>query len=164
MPPRTVAGRPPAGPRTRPTGRAAILLIVLLVLGVSYASSLQAYMDQRATIEATKAEIAASERAIDELEREKRRWQDEAFVKAQARQHLGYLMPGETGYQVLDENGEPLAPAADLADPAEVMKEQPTPWWDDVWSSVELAGNPPPERARAPRIIDGTKQSEQEKQ
>lgn len=162
-PQRTVASRPPQ-PRTRLTGRAALLGLVLLFLGVSFASSLQAYLDQRATIEATKAEIAASEKAIAELEREKRRWEDEAFVKAQARQHLGYLMPGETGYQVLDENGEPLAPVADLADPDEVIKEQPTPWWEDVWSSVELAGNPPPERPGAPKVIDGVKQSEQEQQ
>lgn len=160
---RTVASRPPQ-PRTRLTGRAALLLIVLLFLGVSYASSLQAYLDQRATIEATKADIAASEKAIAELEREKLRWEDEAFVKAQARQHLGYLMPGETGYQVLDENGEPLAPVADLADPDEVIKEEPTAWWEDVWNSVELAGNPPPEQPAAPKVIDGVKKNEQEKQ
>lgn len=158
-----MASRPPQ-PRSRFTGRAVLLLLVLLMLGASYASSLSAYLDQRATIERTKSEIAASEKAIAELEREKRRWQDEAYVKAQARQHLGYLMPGETGYQVLDENGEPLDPVADLADPDEVIKEQPTPWWEDVWSSVELAGNPPPERSTAPKVIDGVKQSGQEKQ
>ncbi|MFC6695004.1 FtsB family cell division protein [Nocardioides daphniae] len=161
---RTVASRPPQPPRTRFTSRAGILLLVVLVLGVSYASSLRAYLDQRATIEETKAQIAKSEKAIAELEREKRRWSDEAYVKAQARQHLGYLMPGETGYQVLDENGEPLDSVAELADPDEVIKEKPVAWWETVWTSVELAGNPPPARSTAPRIIDGVKKSEQEKQ
>ncbi|WP_239021748.1 FtsB family cell division protein [Nocardioides jishulii] len=162
--PRTVASRPPQPPGTRFTSRAAILLLVVLVLGVSYASSLRAYLDQRATIESTKAEIAQSEKAIAELEREKRRWSDDAYVKAQARQHLGYLMPGETGYQVLDENGEPLDSVAALADPDEVIKEEPVAWWETVWTSVELAGNPPPARPTAPKVIDGVKKNEQEKQ
>lgn len=136
--------------------------MVLLVLGVSYASSLRAYLDQRATIEATKAQITESERNIAELEREKRRWGDESFVRAQARQHLGYLMPGETGYQVLGEDGQPLDAVADLSDPDEVIRIDPTPWWDDVWSSVELAGNPPPEQEQAPAVIDGVKKNEQQ--
>ena len=154
--------RGPRPPRSRLTGRAAILLLVVLVLGVSYASSLRAYLDQRATIEATKAEIAASERAIADLEREKRRWSDDSYVRAQARQHLGYLMPGETGYQVLGEDGQPLDAVADLSDPDEVLRTEPTPWWEDVWSSVELAGNPPREKPPAPAVIDGVKKNEQQ--
>ena len=159
---RTVADRGPTPPRLRLTGRAAVLLLVLLVLGVSYASSMNAYLDQRASIEATKSEIAESEQAIAELEREKRRWDDDSYVRAQARQHLGYLMPGETGYQVLGEDGEPIDSVADLHDPDEVIPTRPTPWWDDVWSSVELAGKPPREQPEAPDLINGVTMNEQQ--
>ena len=124
-------------------------------------------MEQRDHIRDLKSEIASSEATIEELEREKRRWEDPAYVKAQARATLGYLMPGETGYQVLDENGEPLNPEADLHDPADVgQPEAETPWWEDVWGSVELAGNPPPAQAEKPadKRIDGVKQNEREQQ
>ena len=45
---------------------------------------------------------------IDELEREKQRWDDPAYVKAQARARFGYLMPGEQGFEVIGEDGRLL--------------------------------------------------------
>ncbi|WP_084622894.1 septum formation initiator family protein [Nocardioides sp. CF8] len=129
--------------RPRFTGRAAVLVLVLAVLTVSYASSLRAYLEQRAHIGDLKGAIAEREASINALEREKQRWEDPAFVKAQARARFGYLMPGETGFLVLDENGEPLESQTALSDPDDVIKTVPTAWWSDAWTSVELAGNPP---------------------
>ena len=157
----------PVPPRPRLTGRALLLGVVVAFLAVSFASSLRAYVEQRDHIRDLQSDIARSEATIEELEREKSRWEDPAYVKAQARSTLGYLMPGETGYQVLDENGVPLDAEADLHDPAEVgSPEVEAPWWDDVWGSVELAGNPPPERAERPaaKRIDGVKKNEREQQ
>lgn len=153
-------GRPVASPRqTRFTGRAAILLLVLAVLTVSYASSLRAYLQQRSHIGDLKAQIAEREASINDLEREKRRWDDPAYVKAQARERFGYLMPGETGFEVLGPDGKPLEPQATLSDPDEVIKEQPTAWWTPAWDSMELAGNPPPvvPKEKPADLIDGTK-------
>ncbi len=132
-----------AGRRPRITGRAAVLLLVLAVLAVSYASSLKAYLQQRAHIEDLKSQIEKTSASIDDLEREKRRWNDEAFVRAQARERFGYVMPGETSYVVLDENGEPVESRARLHDAEELLAEPPTAWWADAWESVELAGDPP---------------------
>lgn len=139
-------------PRSRLTGRAAILVLVLAVLTVSYASSLRAYLDQRAHITDLKDQIALRQADIAELEREKRRWEDPAYVKQQAR-GLNYVMPGETAYVVLDENGEPLERESELTDPSTVAQEPPTAWWSSAWQSVEIAGNPPePEPPPADRI------------
>ncbi len=129
--------------RSRPTGRSLILLLVVAVLAVSYASSMKAYLQQRAHIAELKTQIADRSASIDDLEREKRRWNDEAYVRAQARDRFGYLMPGETAYVVLDEDGKPLESRSRLHDPGEVLREPPQPWWSDAWSSVELAGDPP---------------------
>ncbi len=129
--------------RPRFTGRMAVLVLVVAVLAVSYASSLKAYLQQRAHIAELKEQIATTSAEIDDLEREKRRWNDEAFVRAQARERFGYVMPGETAYVVLDEHGEPIETRARLHDPSEVLAEEPQAWWEDAWSSVELAGDPP---------------------
>ena len=145
-----------AGPRRpRLTGRAAVLVLVLAVLTVSYASSLRAYLQQREHIGDLKSAIAEREASITALEREKQRWQDPAFVKAQARARFGYLMPGETGFLVLDENGRPLESQTSLSDPDDVIKTVPTAWWTDAWASVELAGNPPPPSDGPATEIDG---------
>jgi cell division protein FtsB len=135
----------PEGPRRRPrfTGRAAILVLVLAVLTVSYASSMRAYLQQRAHIQDLKAQIAERESDIDNLEREKRRYEDPAYVRAQARERFGYVMPGETSYVVLDENGDPLQSESSLSDPSSVIHQAPKAWWGDAWESVQLAGNPP---------------------
>ncbi|QIK74256.1 septum formation initiator family protein [Nocardioides piscis] len=145
------------GPRRpRLTGRAAVLVLVLAVLTVSYASSLRAYLQQRSHIDDLKTAIAEREASINALEREKRRWQDPAFVRAQARARFGYLMPGETGFLVLDENGDPLETRVSLSDPDD-RASVPTAWWSQAWASVELAGNPPAPSEGPALEIDGVK-------
>jgi cell division protein FtsB len=151
-------GPAPATPRRRPrlTGRSAVLVLVLAVLAVSYASSMRAYLEQRAHIGDLKAEISEREAAIDDLSLERQRWDDPAYAEQQARERFGYVMPGETSYVVLDEDGEPLEPEATLSGdtPADPTDEQA--WWDRAWSSVETAGDPPrTEEAPAVRV-DGT--------
>ena len=146
------------GRRPRLTGRAAVLVLVVAVLAVSYASSLKAYLQQRDHIAELKSEIAQTSAEIDELEREKRRWNDDAFVRAQARERFGYVMPGETAYVVLDEDGEPVESRARLHDPREVLAEEPEAWWEDAWSSVELAGNPPADQPPPATDLDAPEQ------
>ncbi|CUR55132.1 Septum formation initiator [metagenome] len=146
--PRSSAGSPPApgtprasAPRPRLTGRAAILILLVAVLTVSYASSMRAYLQQRAHIGELKAEIAQRSANIDDLEREKRRWSDAAFLEQQARERFGFAYPGETVYTVT-ENGKPLDGADALHEPSDVVRKTPTAWWSTAWASVEEAGDP----------------------
>ena len=120
-----------------------MLVLVLAVLTVSYASSLKAYLQQRQHIGDLKQQIAQSEADIDLLEREKARWHDPAFVQSQARARFGYLMPGETSYVVLGEDGKPLESQTSLRPKKDVLVKEPTAWWETAWESVLLAGNPP---------------------
>ena len=124
-----------------------MLVLVVSLLTVSYASSMRAYLVQRSHIDDLQSQIATREATISDLEREKRRWDDPAFVRAQARE-LNYVMPGETAYVVLDRDGNPLDGDAKLADPSTIARTAPTPWWSTAWRSVELAGHPP--RPQAP--------------
>jgi len=127
---------------------------VLAVLTVSYASSMRAYLQQRAQIEDLKAQIASTSASIDELEREKRRWQDPAFLEQQARERFDFVMPGETAYQVIDTDGEALDSSEQLHDPSTIVKTTPTAWYAEVWESVELAGNPPAPEPEPADTID----------
>lgn len=112
------------------------------MLAVSYASSLRAYLQQQQHTAELHAQIAETSEGISALEREKRRWKDEAYIEAQARLRFGYVMPGETSYMVIDENGDPLEATDELADPATVPVDVPPAWWDTFWGSLEAAGNP----------------------
>ena len=130
-----------AAPRSRLTGRAAVLVLVLAALLVSYASSMRAHLEQRSHINALKAGIASSERNIEALQREKQRWKDPAYVEAQARARFAFGYPGEIGYHVLDEDGRPLDAQSTLDPPEQVGDGKPE-WWESTLSSMEAAERP----------------------
>lgn len=138
---------------SRITGRAAILVLVLAVLTVSYASSMRAFLQQRSHIATVKEQISERQAGVQALEREKRRWEDPTFVQIQARKRFGYVLPGEIGVQVIDIDGKPLGSEVSIPDASHSGQLEPTAWWDTAWESVEIAGNPPqPSDAPADRI------------
>jgi cell division protein FtsB len=138
-----------AGPvRTRGsrnlTGRAAVVLLVLGALIVSYAQSLRVWFDQHQQVTALQQEIRDREKRVAELNDEIARWDDDAYVKAQARQRLGWVMPGEVGYRVIGADGKPVgAPPEPSAPPDGTADTQKPTWYTKLWGSVEGAGNPP---------------------
>jgi len=128
--------------RPRFTNRAAILLVVFAVLIVSYASSMRAYLQQRSQINALKAQIASSQADIAGAKQEKERWKDPAYVEEQARERFGWVLPGTTAYQVLDQNGKPLTGDDTLTDPSSIAPATPTAWWSKVQASLDAADHP----------------------
>ena len=136
---RTVAAPPP---RAKFTNRAAILLVVFALLVISYASSMRAYLQQREQINALKQQIASSKANIAVAEREKERWRDPAYVEAQARERFGWVMPGETSYEVIGPDGKPLTGDDQLTDPASIARPKPKAWWSKAYSTLEAADHP----------------------
>ena len=125
-----------------------VLVLVLSVLTISYASSLKAYFQQHGQIQDLRSQIADSQRSISRLEDEKAQWNDPAYVREQARARFGYLMPGQTSYVVIGEDGRPLAAQSTLSDPRTSRTSTPTAWWTTEWRSVQLAGHPPADRPK----------------
>lgn len=139
---RTKAATAEVKQRPRLTNRAAILVLVFAVLVVSYASSMRAYLQQKSEINALQDKIASSEKNIGLLEREKRRWNDEAYVETQARQRFGWVLPGEVSYQVIGRDGLPLTRGDTLTDPASIAQTVPDPWWTKAYGTLEAADHP----------------------
>ena len=142
------------------TARAIALTVVLLILTISYASSLRIYYAQASDIAATKAEIAERQQRIVELEGELAKWQDDEFVKTQARTRLGWVVPGETGYKVVDAEGRPLGGGAEISGEVVPVAEPGHAWWAKLWGSVAAADAPVPapsaavEKADKPITVD----------
>lgn len=129
-------------PRPRFTNRAAILLVVFAILVISYASSMRAYLEQRDHINDLKAQIAASKADIAAAEREKKRWNDPAYVMLQARERFGWAPPGTTVFQVLGQDGKPLTGESELTDPTSIAPKPPTSWWSKAKASMDAADHP----------------------
>lgn len=127
----------------RITGRALVLVAVFVLLGLSYASSLRIYLDQQHQLALADQQIAERTAKIAELRAELDRWEDPNFVRAQARDRLGWVMPGEIGYQVVDENGEPIGTGVTLEAEQQLPAGEHDPmWWDRMWGSVQTADAP----------------------
>jgi cell division protein FtsB len=126
------------------TARAIALTVVLLILTISYASSLRIYFAQASDIAQTEAEITDRQSRIGELQGELARWQDPAYVKTQARERLGWVVPGETGYKVVDAAGKPLGGGAEITGETETVAEPKDAWWAKLWGSVAAADQPAP--------------------
>ena len=129
--------------------RALVLGIVLLAGFSMLFPTIRAYLGQRAELQALAAEVAAAEHHQEELQAELARWDDEAYVAAQARGRLGYVFVGETPYYVMDPEVVVEAPALEgsapgsVAGPALPVGGSVSPWYVTVWDSVQIAGEAP---------------------
>lgn len=136
------------------TRRAMVMLVVLAILILSYASSLRIYLSQQHEMAVARQQIAERSAAIEQLNDEVARWQDPTYVKAQARDRLGWVVPGETGYRVIGPDGALLGGGAAIrAEGALPGNEHPRTWWETLWGSVQVADEPAPVSTPAPRVI-----------
>lgn len=134
------AGRRPAIGRRRNklTGRAAVLALVACALIVGLAYPMRQYVAQRSQIGDQRRQAQQARERVDELREEKARWQDPAYVRTQARIHLHYVMPGETGYTLAGPAGR-SATADDSAYRAAYETAVHRPWYDNLWDGVDHA-------------------------
>lgn len=122
------------------TWRVALLLVVITLAVAVALPSIRAYVNQQETLSELRAEAQAGREEVDDLTAEVARWEDPAYLVAQARERLTFVFPGETPYRVVD--AEVVAgpaegsPAAERA-PAAVAG---APWYDRLWGSVLEAG------------------------
>ncbi len=121
-------------------------MLVVAVLGVSYASSMRAWLQQRSDINTLSAQIATRQASVGTLEQDKLRWHDPAYIRTQARLRFGWLMPGETGFRVIDDSGQILQSGSSLSDPAASRPKASAEWWEQAWDSVVAAGEDPAAR------------------
>ena len=137
------AGSEPEGlPTTVPERvlppRIVTLAVVGLLAFVVVFPSLRGYLSQRARYDAVVNEIADARATSSALEEEAARWQDEDYVRSQARERLSYVMPGETTYVVV---GADQVGSGGTGDASEMTDEtERSPWYEVLRDSARTAG------------------------
>ncbi|WP_371670971.1 septum formation initiator family protein [Streptomyces sp. NBC_00289] len=115
--------------RSRLTSRAALLALVLCTLIVALAYPIRQYVSQRAEMADMVRQKERARQRVEQLRDLKARWQDDAYAEQQIRKRLHYVMPGETGYVVID----PDAARQSRADQGAADR----PWYSNVWDGVD---------------------------
>jgi cell division protein FtsB len=115
------------------------LMLGILVLGVLViAPTLQQYVQQRQQIADLQASNAVLKGKVDTLNKDKARWSDPSYIRAEARDRLLYVMPGETSYLVIDDR--PVSASNDAAPVSTSIQKTRTNWLDSLFRSVMTAG------------------------
>jgi cell division protein FtsB len=81
--------------RSRLTGRAAFLALVVCSMVVALAYPMRQYVSQRAEIAEQERRMADAREQVEELRDEKARLQDDMYIRRLAREHLHYVLPGD---------------------------------------------------------------------
>jgi cell division protein FtsB len=113
--------------------RAVILAAVVCVLTLTVAGPVRTFFAQHTEMKQQAALEAALRQQIAELQQQKLKLADPAHIRAQARERLGFVMPGEVPYQVQ------LPPTADI--PGEPGDQPATtsssdPWYTALWHTI----------------------------
>ncbi|MCV7227826.1 FtsB family cell division protein [Mycolicibacterium komossense] len=130
--------------------RAAILAAVVCVLTLTIAGPVRTYFAQRTEMKQLAATEQSLRSQIADLEQQKQKLADPVFIAAQARERLGFVMPGDIPYQVQ------LPPSAALPPtPGEqpIAPASTDPWYTALWKTIADAphgaapveGTAPPE-------------------
>jgi cell division protein FtsB len=114
-----------------------LILVVALALAVVL-PSLRAYLRQSEALAEDRAQVAAAEQEVADLQAEVARWDDPEYVIAEARERLAYVFPGETPYRVVDP--EVVTPPTEAGSPGTTAPDQQqAPWFATLWATVEAS-------------------------
>lgn len=115
----------------------AIAALVLLVLAVaSVAPAWSTYLAQQRTIADAEARVAAQKAELGDLAAQRARWDDPAYVRAQAGSRLFYVLPGTRAYRVINGRATPTATST----PATTVQPARTAWPAALLDSLVTAG------------------------
>lgn len=137
------AKRPPVAPSSawvagvRGSGFTLLVMGIMILAVVVLAPSVKNFVEQRAEIAELQRSVDAAKTQSQNLDEQRVRWSDPAFIRAQARERLYFVMPGEVSYLVLDD----IAVAQQAAQPASnSVQKTPSDWAGSLLSSIAVSG------------------------
>lgn len=123
----------------RLSGFSAIMLGLVVLAAFVLVPTVGTYLDQRQQIAALQQSVAVTEDRVAELQAERERWADPAYITSQARERLYYVTPGEVVYLVDDDL--PASQQPQEPDPvSDEVGETRTDWMSQFLRSVTGAG------------------------
>jgi cell division protein FtsB len=123
----------------RLSGFMVIMLGLVVLAAFVLVPTIGTYVDQRQQIAALEAAVELSRDEVAELQSQRERWSDPAYITTQARERLYYVRPGEVVYLVDNDLPPELAPQ-EQAPVSEDVEQTRTDWMSQLVRSVTEAG------------------------
>lgn len=112
---------------------AGLTVMAVLIL----APTLKIVFEQRQQVADLQAELERNQATLDALTTEQARWDDPAYIRAQARERLYYVMPGEVNFLVINDAN---VPSDSTSAPTAALTTTQTNWADAALASLIGAG------------------------
>ncbi|WP_285136927.1 septum formation initiator family protein [Microbacterium sp. lyk4-40-TSB-66] len=117
-----------------------VIMLGLVVLGTFVlVPTVGTYMDQRQQIQALESAVTISQSEVEDLQMQRDRWSDPAYIRTQARERLGYTFPGEVVY-LIDNDLPASATPQEQDDVSEDVGQTRTDWMAQLVRSVTASG------------------------
>ncbi|MEV7827834.1 FtsB family cell division protein [Microbacterium enclense] len=117
-----------------------VIMLGLVVLGTFVlVPTVGTYMDQRQQIQALQSAVKVSQSEVEDLQMQRDRWSDPAYIRTQARERLGYTFPGEVVY-LIDNDLPASATPQEQDDVSEDVGQTRTDWMAQLVRSVAASG------------------------
>jgi cell division protein FtsB len=126
----------------RLSGFMVIMLGLVVLAAFVLVPTIGTYVDQRQQIAALESAVELSREEVADLEAERQRWSDPAYITTQARERLYYVRPGEVVYLVDNDLPPELAPQ-EQEPVSEDVEQTRTDWMSQLVRSVTEAGLAP---------------------
>ena len=115
-----------------------ILVLALVILGVGILGpQINVLVEQRRDVADLQEVVREKELAIADLEKQRARWDDPAYIRAQARERLFYVMPGDISFIVISD--VPVVERS-LEKPSTSVQSTKSDWVRGIFNSVMVAG------------------------
>jgi cell division protein FtsB len=116
-----------------------VLMLGLIVLGVIVlAPSLKLLIQQRSQIASLERSVKQQQHDVSSLKTQVARWDDPAYIEAQARNRLLFVFPGEYSYLVIPQAG--ITEQQDSTPISKHIQTTQTDWVKALTSSILRAG------------------------
>ena len=116
------------------------IMLGLVVLAVFVlVPTLGTYIDQRQQIAALEHSVLVTQDEVDDLQAERERWADPAYITSQARARLYYVLPGEVVYLVDDDLPDTAIPL-EQGPVSDEVEQTASDWMSQFVRSVAGAG------------------------
>ncbi|PTT16013.1 septum formation initiator [Microbacterium sp. HMWF026] len=117
-----------------------VIMLGLVVLGTFVlVPTVGTYMDQRQQIQALRSAVQLSQSEVSDLQMQRDRWSDPAYIRTQARERLGYTFPGEIVY-LIDNDLPASATPQEQDDVTGDVGQTRTDWMSQLVRSVAASG------------------------
>ncbi|MDN3494593.1 septum formation initiator family protein [Planococcus sp. APC 4015] len=123
----------------RLSGFMVIMMGLVVLAAFVLVPTIGTYIGQRQQIAALESSVEVSRGEVAELEAQRERWTDPAYITTQARERLYYVKPGEVVYLVDNDIPAELMPQEQGAVSDEVEQTQ-TDWMSQLVRSVTESG------------------------